>query len=378
MQASVAGVQVFQAKRPSVVFDLPASRLRSSGLFYLNCGAVNSNDGRTILIERDSLLAVEVNAAGTIVSKKSVGGQASGEIGSCVFANWIGPQLWVSDIRLSRITLFGPNLTTGSSYLVHFQPANGTGDAYVRALIDSIDVLLEYSEPSSADVAASPLQLPVVRNSYRNSGSPADTITVIEMHHRRLVLKGVNRVLYLGFQPWSDDPLITVSPRSDLLVRVDRRIAHAGKRGAVSVTVFDMKGEQLSKWAYIYQPSLLPQAVVRKVLGRQAHAVGWHPALSDSAKAFRWLAERVFRPRYAPEITEVFVGADSTIWLRHFPGPSIPQDSALWTLHDPKGGRLGKLLLPAMFSPLGADSKTVTGVYLSDNALVTGVVRFRF
>jgi hypothetical protein len=359
----------------SVSYELSIGQIRPVGRFVLGCGGLDPLTGRTVLVDRDSLVAVEIAPSGTVVGRTGLWGKGQGQIESCVFMGWLGRRLWVSDLRLSRVTLFGSGLTNGVSQLVAIPAERAGAAAYVSALVGLAEVILEFSEPRDS-LRTKVLAMPVVRYSL-DSRAEADTLTTLTVRHRNLMLSWEDRTAYIGLQPWSDDPLLKVGPRSDLIVRVDRRAATRTGPFLLTVTVLDTKGHRLVTWPYRYTPQPLKDAAISGVLGAKVRLLSWHPQLRDSVAAVRWLEERVFRPRFLPRVNEVLVALDSAIWLRHVEG-SAPTDSSMWTRHSLNGHSVQYMMLPATFHALGADGHTIAGVKMNDEWRVTSVVRYRF
>lgn len=373
--AQVLGRTTDQPVRPAVVFevDLAGLSLRASAMH--GCGTVEPTTGRTILIERDSAILIVLSPSGQVETRKDLLGQGHRQIMSCVFAGWRGSNLWVSDLRLSRVTVFDRDLQDGNSFLV---PEGRFGNAYARALVGASDVLLEQSEPNRPTAASSPFILHITRTSLAGPRSNSDTLTRMEMRHGRLILRGEG-VSYIGFQPWSDDPLMAVDPSGKVLVRVDRRISSQIMRsGTVLVTALDLRGRKLSQWRFAYRPVPLKSAIVHAVIGAKVRDFEWHPQLRDSAWAVKWIMERVYIPKSQPEVVQLFVGGDSSVWLRHTDREITPRDSAIWTASDIRGTPLATLVLPGGFYPLGAQGRLLTGVIMRSNRRLNAAVRYRF
>jgi hypothetical protein len=358
-------------------FDADIGQFIGGSQYTLACGLVEPGSGRLILIDRDSLLAIEINPEGKLLFKTRLKGKGTAEIESCVFAGWLRETLWISDVQLSRVSLFDREFKTGSSQFVSLRSRNRNGDAYVRALVGTNEVLVEMSEPRDSAIRGAS-RVPLVRRSLDPRKVLADTVAVSEVRHRRLVLAGLGRTSFLGFQPWSDDPLIRVGPHSDLVARVERRAAKSSTMGQVDVTVVDLAGHLVANWSYHYKPLALDQASVETTLTPEIAALSWHPLLRDSSEAMKWLRQHVFVPKYWPGVVEAMVAGDSTIWLRRAERHMAGSDSVLWTGHALNGTEFAALVLPASFFPLGADSHSIVGVRITSEWLVQGIARYRF
>lgn len=360
-----------------VDYATPAKQLRSAGKYVFGCGVVDPVGGRTIVIDRDSSVAIEIASNGAVLKRTNLLGQGNGEIESCMFAGWLGDKLWISDLRLGRINLFDIHDWQGTSRLVDVGGVS-EGERFVRAVVTGSVVLLEPSEISDL-LPEGTVRLALVILSIGTQQVGIDTLMVLETRHRSLVsVQGDSRA-YIGFQPWNDDPLVGISPRADLMARVDRRVATSGARAAVQVRVSDMHGTAIASWAYYYVPLALSDSSVRHDVGREAKLMDRIPQFRDSSFTYQWLAQRVFRPTFWPGVSEIMISRDSSIWLKHSDRHQAKPEQALWTRHDLYGKTTGTFTLPVFFVPLDSDEKSVTGVDLEPTTRVLrAVVRFRF
>src|SRR5687768_10861703 len=78
--SSLSGQQAAQPTRPAVVFEVPVGRLALPLNATLGCGTVAPSGGHTIIIERDSLMLIELSGAGSVVTRRSILGQGHGQI----------------------------------------------------------------------------------------------------------------------------------------------------------------------------------------------------------------------------------------------------------------------------------------------------------
>ncbi len=143
---------------------------------------------------------------------------------------------------------------------------------------------------------------------------------------------------FFSFQPFSDDPLVAVSPTGRRLLHVDREVG----RGWFVVTQIESSGDTVALTRRNHTPIRLDparaEAAVTAMVTRFARSSVAGTVDPDSV-----VREALFIPATLPPVTGAVIGDDGVAWIRR---EVTIAGTVQWEVYDPSGELLGTVDLP--------------------------------
>jgi hypothetical protein len=336
----------------------------------IQCALVRPEDDAILLVDHVGGSIHEITARGAYVGAMPPTADPKERLQSCAYAGWTGQYLWVFDPMRARVRMV-PRDRRGMAHEmpVRFPPHGDTDPGLPRGVSDSGEWIVEYAPQCPQRRPTGTVDVPV--SVAGANQPPSRDIARLEFRHRVLVLRSNRFTTCISFQPFSDDPLVSVSSAAGLVVVLERRAPDSSTKTRTTVTVSDGRG-QLATWSAGTASPPLTQAVVHAYIGTRAGAIGRTGRLGDSATVHQWLAESVYIPKRAPVVDGLLLGRDSTIWIRRFRGsPALDQE---WSAYTISGNLVASLTAPPGLRPIEGTRAAFWGI-VQDGIAEAGVLR---
>jgi hypothetical protein len=143
---------------------------------------------------------------------------------------------------------------------------------------------------------------------------------------------------FFSFQPFSDDPLVAISPSGRRVLHADREVG----RASFLLTQLDAFGDTIMVVRRDYSPLPLDSArAASAVTGMVNHFVRSTVAGANPDSV---VSAALFLPPTLPPVTGVMIGDDGVAWIRR---EVAVAGSVQWEVYEPSGELLGTLDLPS-------------------------------
>jgi hypothetical protein len=313
-------------------------------------GMVVDGDGSMFVVQPAGREVRVFDSQGRYVRTIGREGGGPGEFNSAGRIGLRGDTLWVSDIQLSRLTLF-----------------SRTGDV-LDALTISGPMIPEISTrptpPSTlaADgtILAGPLTssrddlgwIPVVRMDRR--GNLIETFGALR-DEPPFRLQGTidgREMRAMVTRPVQMSGLWAVSPVDGSVIIVDRPIATGDGEARFRVQRLRSASDTIFNRNYLYTPKRIPQAGIDSILGRGA-ILGDSPVPPEMLRQYR---DQLGPLRYDAPISQLVAGRDGTIWLRR---EDLGLQQVDWLVLDDSGEPIAVFQTPASLRILQAERDRV-------------------
>ena len=316
-----------------------------------------------VLQPMDQLIRV-YDRNGTFLREVGRGGEGPGEFRRPLRLGWRADTLWTWDLALNRISLFSAdgaflraisNRRTGMSFLL------STGD-----------VLQRPDPPGRGLAGGSESSVPLLL--VHQAGGDLDTIARFALGNSSMQV-AVGGGFLIGRQPFTDDPLWTVSPTGTAVFIVERPAVRGSGEGHFRVTRLTASGDTVYARVYPYRPRRLDDRTVDTAVSalldgmrRSIPPTAGLAGISEDA-----IRNVLYRPDNLPPVTRVVAGASETLWLMREAGLG---DSVTWDVLNEEGVIVAALAVPTRMQLLRAEPDLAWGLErgLDD---VPYVVRYR-
>lgn len=332
-----------------------------------------AGDGAIVVMQTQVASLRIFDSEGQPIGRIGGRGQGPGEFERPVRGGWKGDSLWVSDVSLSRVSLFGPELAFSrvTSPVTMAEPRGEDADRLPRFPFVSPygvypgDTLLLSGQWAAGDPLGERMEgLPVLLRASVDGTMQGIVMTVprnegsINVTHGRGVIGAV--------VPFFPRPLWTVAPDGDRIATVTTH-ASGVEEGSLHLRVVDERGRGLVDRRIPFEPVPIPRHVADSALRATAERV--RPP--EMARAVEREAQERMSPVYAPVHT-LLIGSDHRIWL----GLRATEEGTPWLVLDPDGEPVGRVLLPSNQAIRAADAKHLW-VTERDELGVESVIRAR-
>lgn len=296
-------------------------------------------------------------------------GGGPGEFQSVSTMGFFGDTLYALDPGATRVTFFsdtgavlgtlstlpkGLKLPQGFILMPPFKLcADGTGFAAPDAFSRS---------------PAARLPRPYLR--VHRDGTVVDTLMMLPTAHSMLAVQ-TERMGFYTRQPFSDDPLESISCRTGEAAVVDRRAAEDAQSATFRVTVLRSTHDTLYSRSYPYAPMAMPTAWVDSAIARTTRGVG--RMLSNARQAEAAVRKAMFIPKYVAPVSRALYATTGDLWLRR---ENAPRQDEHWMVLDSLGTPIARVTLPSGLDVRVIEADAVWGT-VSDSLDVPYVVRYR-
>lgn len=296
-------------------------------------------------------------------------GEGPGEFMGLGEMGWLEDTLYVSDFQNRRVSFFEPN----GSYLRSVSNAWPVIDevfspVLVTRFLAHGTVLVLPGLPSRAVADGMVAAHPLFR--MDTTGHVLQTVAEMSVENSKIAVKAGRGNMYTD-QPFSDSPLLGISPSGHFVVTLDRRASANGDQGVMSFTKISSGGDTVLSKEIHYDPVPFHMPLLDEFLDSRASARAG--MFGSAAEARQALEEKVFRPAFFPPATQLVVADEDWVFVRReaLPGPEV-----LWEVLSGDGEHVGSVSLSAQAQVFRA-TDTHLWVTEMDELGVTYVVRYQ-
>lgn len=286
--------------------------------------------------------AVHVLSPGGILLR-SIGrrGSGPGEFRSPRAMGRVGDSLWVWDLSLSRVTVFGPDGLVARTVSV---PVSGRGVLFQDGTVGVFPARNFGSRLRRDDT--------LVVSRVAKDGAPEAILRVWAPYRVLRYASGGSQTV--GVQPFDDATMIAPAFDGSGAAVVEQTGGRHG-RPAFVVTRITHRGDTLYRRAIEYLPVAVTRAEVDSVVGMLTGPVApaQRASLRESVRA------ALYVPRTLPPVTGLLVGYDGTLWIRR--EERRTETSIRWLVLDQAGRIDYEVVLDRRFIPLDARGDTLWG-----------------
>jgi hypothetical protein len=263
-------------------------------------------------------------------------GAGPGEFRSVGGIGFKGDTLWVSDIQLSRLTLFSRDgeLLDALTIAGPMIPEISTRPTVPSRLAADGTIL---AQPFTS---GDRLQwIPLVR--MDRGGNLIETFGALRNEPPFRLQGTLNGQLraYVT-RPVQTSGLWAVSPVDGSVIIVDRPIATGGEEARFRVQRLRSASDTIFNRNYLYTPRQIPQAAIDSILGRAA-IFGDNPVPPEMLRQYR---DQLGSLRFDAPVSQLLAGRDGTIWLRR---EQLGLQQVEWLVLDEAGNPIAVFQMPA-------------------------------
>lgn len=302
--------------------------------------AVIAPDGNSLVFDYRTREIKVYDPAGKYLRRVGRRGQGPGEYERVGTMGYLGDTLWITDPQLRRITLFPPGSGEPKTFPLRYEPTvTGTlmgtmPQGMLRGGLIVAQGVLSPGRPASTPTVESPVVL------MRRDGTFADTAAMPTIRASRdISFRAIDRqgrqVTWGGGQPFRSEHFLGARTDGRGFVLVSPAATARSGEAAFQVQTFDSLGRQMRSRSYSYQPVRVTDRMRDSVIS----AVGIRGV--DSTAAVR---RQIELADFVPTVTNLRVGSDGSVWLRR---ERLVNDGLLWTVIDPSGALVGRVMMPA-------------------------------
>ena len=330
-----------------------------------------SPSGRIALIQIQDRAVRFFDSAGVPVGSVGRDGEGPGEFRLPRQGGWVGDTLWVSDVRLGRVTLIAPDLSvvrmaTRPSVLTSLPESQAEGLSYAGDLspyaMYSDGTVLFYASPNDPGAEG---ELPHLVRASESGGVLRDVATVPNMDERNVLLEVERGGFVINQVPFFPNPDWAVAPDGGFIGLMS--VESSQDSSSVRLRLVSSDAVDVFDRTYRFNGVPIPTSVMDSAIAAQ---------VKRREPAHRLPMERRLRtraPSVFPSADGLVIGSDGRSWIgllpTHLGKPWMAVDSAgepsvVATL--PSGARLW--------------AATATHLYATarDSLGVESVLRFRF
>ncbi len=282
-------------------------------------------------------------------------GEGPGEFGTPVAMGFRDGALWVWDMRMRRVSHFGPD----GSFLRDEQYQPRTPEDPEDAVPLPEGLLADGSFFGSRPLRARDIASGAVTHEHfmrlRLDGTIIDTIAVRPVGGGTMVLSKGGQDFFVS-RPFPDSPLFAMSPARMEVVFIDRTI-RADDPG-ILVTKLAVGGDTLWSRRYAYEPVMLDAAAVDSVVlahASRADRSGFM-SLREAESAIR---EQLSAPPHWPGVRMARLGHDGSVWLAL---RELDPLVSRWLVIGADGDVVGQVALPERLRVITARENEVWGM----------------
>jgi len=331
-------------------------------------------DGLTYVLESQEREIRVFDRDGRRVRTIGRQGSGPGEFGSPNRFGIIGDTVWVTDTRLSRLTLFtleGDVLSTVESMGAVVDAPEGV-TIRVRPNRMRRDRLFESGLSSMSYMVEPPGDIVVPRLLFDLKGNIVDTLSVDTIESAFSMLSDritVGAITFIRPTPPTDAPRSL--PTDDGTVRIERAHAPTRESSTFAVTRTDTAGDTLYHRTFRYAPKPYAGAATDSLVGQ--HARQYEERAGPDFEAVKAAIRDAYElPPYQSPVQSAQLGADGSVWL-------LREDTGgdyTWILLAPDGSPRGQLALPRRAS-IRWSSGDEAWIVVQDEYDVQWLVRYR-
>jgi hypothetical protein len=332
--------------------------------------AVIAPDGNSLVFDYRTREIKVYDPAGKYLRRVGRGGQGPGEYRRVGTMGYLGDTLWITDPELRRITLFPPRSGEPKTFPLRYEPtATGTlmgtmPQGMLRGGLVVAQGVLSPGRPASTPAVESPVVL------MRRNGTFADTAAMPTIHASRdisfrVIDRQGRQVTWGGGQPFRSEHFLGARTDGRGFVLVSPAATARSGAAAFQVQTFDSLGRETRSRSYSYEPVRVSDRIRDSVI----NGIGIRSGVDSTAAVRRQieLADLV------PTVTNLRVGSDGSVWLRR---ERLVNDGLLWTVIDPSGALVARVMMPVGAIVAYADMDRVL-TFEDDADGVQWVVRYR-
>jgi hypothetical protein len=233
--------------------------------------------------------------------------------------------VWVSDLQLRRVTVFG--LDGNLVQTIGFSAAGGTTMHGVVGMLRGGTLLgVRGLAPPPGGTVDPEYRQGVFKGNMQ--GQFADTLFSWRVGHYSLVPRPG---IMIGYQPFDDGDVFAPAPALGEVIVVERRVAVPGVKPTIAIARVSTDGRRTTV-AVPYTPVAISRRVADSVVAEALSAARRLASLATVDEAV--IRDALFVPSTAPTVTAATADADGSVWLRR---EDLGGSSLTWTLID-RGG----------------------------------------
>ena len=318
--------------------------------------------GLVAVAERDRHGVAVFDSLGELVVRVGRRGAGPGEFTTVSNVGWVGPDLWVSDQAVGRITVLGRigrNLTASVRTVAMAPGSRPTQLGGMLADSSALVVPDPWTGPPIAGLTMAPILAQTKRHGLAQIAS-------VWYHHPIWVIPLTNGTMR-GAQPWSDDDLWDLSPVGDRVIILDRGVRHVQTSSACMLRQYSHTGASTFTARVTPSSLRLGSTEVRRWLDSTSETLRSDLAGAPLDYLKDELGRAVFVPRLHPCAIGLLPTPDGGVWLW--------RSSRTWDGFDSTGRLSARGVVQDGVRLIGVDGKRawVTVRHGSDGAVSLNV-----
>lgn len=335
-------------------------------------GVATSPSGNVFVTQPQDRLIRVFDSDGRATRVIGRAGEGPGEFSDLIsHIGFLEDTLWVSDGRLQRVSFFDKAGKFLRSEPTRSPAIDGiySPTAPMRMLADGTGLV--YPSYSGRLVRTGRItRRPLLRIS--RPGTVLDTLLWLPAGGDQISIVMGEMVHYTS-QPFSDEPLLAISPSGERIVVVERRAAEDRTSGYFQVTQMSAGGDTIMSRRYRYTPRPMPKPYVDSVVEAKAEVLARGPSFRTASEAERELRKILYLPAMRVPITDVLVANDGSVWLKR---EDRPGDTQVWNVLGSTGEVRAAVAAPTGLSLRLVDGGNIWGVE-RDELDIPYLVRYR-
>jgi len=321
--------------------DLRIGSLDSPEQALTSVGALTLSPAGEIFLSQPQEQCIRVfSSSGQFIRTIGRQGQGPGEFLALGDMGWLADTLYVSDYQNQRVSFFGP----GGLYLRSIHTAWPVIEEVFRPdlvsrLFDDGTALVMPAISSRSIADGTVTERPLFR--VDTTGHLLGKVAELSVENSQISVTAGNGMLHTS-QPFSDAPLLSLSPSGRSVVILHRKAATSGNDAWMHLVKLNSSGDTLLKQDIRYDPVPLPSELIDSILDFRAARRGGTTGFGQDVN--RAIEDKVFRPAFYPPASRLVVADEDWIFVRR---EDLPSREVLWDALSPEGIPLGSVLLPA-------------------------------
>ena len=332
-----------------------------------NVSRVVATEQAVYVGQRGEQEVLRYSTTGEFVGTIGCRGGGPGEFLELARFGVVGDSVWAIDWGTRRLSLFAPHgallrTTAFEPFATGDDPSRSPYSLMPEALGPDGGVLGWGGTAARLLADGTVQQAPIVRRS--SDGSRSDTLGWYDKRHYGLMLRSADgRGLYWT-QPVEAHTLAVYDAAHGKVCVVHRdRLAREG-RAVIGVTCLDIRGDTVWRRDLAYAPVPIPAAIRDSLRESRVRPLRNQFSADDVDAA-------LYIPTHWPPVSDAFVGADGSVWLR---GPVV-EGEVTYLVVNTTGDRVTRITVPESQRVLWVDH-SVAWVQELDADDVPTLVRF--
>lgn len=313
-------------------------------------GTILEGTGGRFYVAQPQDRQVRIHAPdGTLLDRFGGLGEGPGEFQGVGNMGWWGEArdtLWVSDVQLSRVSLFLADGTFLRSIPLMVEPYREVMTVRgVQAVLRDGTALARPSLGAHLVADGTVTRIPTLRFDLEGTNGEPEPVVDIPAGNRQLALR-FGQGMSFSTQPFADAPLQFVSGEAERLVVVERDAPRTSEEAAFRVTAITPDGDTAWRRTLPVDPLPLPRSEVDSIREERVETVyGFAERMGVTLREIRTqVEEQLYAPPFRPPVASGFLSPDGSVWLRMTVPPGEEVDR-WWTL-DRNGEPVATLELP--------------------------------